>query len=139
MKNKIIIILTSLTVLFAPSCLFSKIHRIEPKQVKHIIKKHHKNTKLVKAIITVESNWRPNAVSPKGAVGLMQVLPSSAKWMGLNYSKNELLQPENNIEAGCKILRYYQKKSRNLDEALHKYSGGARNYSTKVREVMASL
>ena len=62
----------------------------------------------------------------------MQVMPASAKMVGLNYSKEDLKCPEKNIKAGTAILKYYQRTSRTLEEALNKYSGGAVGYAQKV-------
>lgn len=88
--------------------------------------------KLVASIVRVESSGRPSAVSSRAAVGLMQVMPSVwTKW-----TKRQLLDPETNLYAGTTILKHYLKQSRSLDEALHKYSGGARDYARKVRKGM---
>jgi hypothetical protein len=56
---------------------------------------------LVTAVIHVESNARPWALSPKGAVGLMQVMPHVAQPLGL---AGNLATIESNVEAGCAIL-----------------------------------
>lgn len=90
------------------------------------------NPRLVHSIIQVESSGRPSAVSSKSAVGLMQVRP--AVWT--KWTKRQLLDPETNLYAGTTILKHYLKQSRSLDEALHKYSGGARDYARKVRKGM---
>jgi len=120
-------------------CSAKNFQEAKRKTLYHTIKKHHSNPRLVSAIITVESNWKADAVSNRGAVGLMQVMPSSAKMVGLEYSKRDLMVPHKNIEAGCKILKMYQNKTNTLAGALHKYSGGARDYYPRVKRVMASL
>lgn len=60
----------------------------------------------IRAHIETESNWDPDAVSPVGGddapVGLMQVRPSTAKWLGIDNPKD----PRQNIEAGTKYIRY---------------------------------
>lgn len=56
---------------------------------------------LVRAVIQAESAFNPTAVSPKGAVGLMQVMPSTAKGIGI---QGDLKDPKINVEAGCRYL-----------------------------------
>jgi soluble lytic murein transglycosylase-like protein len=57
---------------------------------------------LVKAVITQESSWNPRAVSPAGALGLMQLLPATAAKVGV--SRRELFDPAKNILAGVRLL-----------------------------------
>ncbi|HQO78820.1 MAG TPA: transglycosylase SLT domain-containing protein, partial [Thermodesulfobacteriota bacterium] len=90
--------------------------------------------RLVKAVISVESSWRPSALSSKGAIGLMQVHHPTWK---KSYTKTELLDPEKNLFAGTTILKNMLNTSTNLEEALHKYSGGAKDYASKVKRRMS--
>jgi soluble lytic murein transglycosylase-like protein len=57
---------------------------------------------LVKAIISVESSFDPRAVSPTGAIGLMQILPRTARRLGVGVG--QLHQPRENIRAGVRLL-----------------------------------
>ena len=65
---------------------------------------------LLQALIVAESGFDPLAVSPKGAIGLMQLMPDTAKRFGVNADKKnsveqKLRDPKTNINAGAKYLR----------------------------------
>ena len=63
---------------------------------------HKVDAELIHAVITQESNYNPNAVSPKGAQGLMQLMPDTARRYGLS---KDIMRPECNILAGTAYLR----------------------------------
>jgi soluble lytic murein transglycosylase-like protein len=67
--------------------------------------RHSINPHLVAALIHVESAFNPRAVSPKGAYGLMQLLPETARRFGLTRKK-DLLNPKKNLEAGVRYLKW---------------------------------
>jgi soluble lytic murein transglycosylase-like protein len=78
---------------------------------------------LVLALIEVESRFDPWAVSPAGAVGLMQVMPFWPRELGV---QNQLVRVAPNIRMGCEILRYYLRaENRNWSRALARYNGSA--------------
>ncbi len=85
-------------------------------------RKHGVDSKLVKAIIKVESDFNKSAVSSKGAKGLMQLMEQTAKDYGV-YS-HEILDPEKNIEAGVKHLKKLLRKYNNLQLVLAAYNAG---------------
>lgn len=67
--------------------------------------RHSINPHLVAALIHVESSFNPRAVSPKGACGLMQLLPETARRFGLT-KKKDLYDPKKNLEAGVRYLKW---------------------------------
>lgn len=86
--------------------------------------KHEVDTALVKAVIHTESYFNPKAKSSKGATGLMQLMPETARRYGVRNSR-ELRDPEHNIEAGVQHLRYLMEKyPDNLAHALAAYNAG---------------
>jgi hypothetical protein len=62
---------------------------------------HNVDPALVKAVIMAESSYNPRAVSPMGAVGLMQLMPNTADSLGVANSYN----PEQNVQGGTKYLK----------------------------------
>ncbi|TXJ45179.1 lytic transglycosylase domain-containing protein [Brachyspira pilosicoli] len=79
---------------------------------------------LIKAVIKQESNYMPNAVSHKGAIGLMQIMPSTG--VGLGVTDKEMLKdPYTNIMAGTKYLsQMLNRYDGRLDLSLSAYNAG---------------
>jgi soluble lytic murein transglycosylase-like protein len=78
---------------------------------------------LIKAIIRVESDFDPRAVSQRGACGLMQLMPNTAKAMGVSDS----FDPEQNIDGGSKYFRQLMDRfNGDVELALAAYNAGSR-------------
>ncbi len=81
---------------------------------------HEVDPLLVHSIIKVESNYNIHAVSNKGAEGLMQLTPSTARMLGVSNS----FDPQQNIEAGVKYLKYLKDLYKDDRLALAAYNAG---------------
>ena len=75
---------------------------------------------LVHSVIQVESDYDPNAVSPKGAEGLMQLMPPTARMLNVSNT----FDPGENIEAGVKYLKHLQELYKDDRLALAAYNAG---------------
>lgn len=75
---------------------------------------------LVRAVIHAESAFNPYAVSPKGALGLMQLMPSTARMLGVRNA----FSPESNIHGGTKHLAQLLKRFGNEAHAIAAYNAG---------------
>jgi hypothetical protein len=76
---------------------------------------------LIHAVISVESAYNPRAISRAGAVGLMQLMPQTAK----RYGVDNRLDPEQNIHGGARYLRFLMKMfDNNLKLVLAAYNAG---------------
>jgi soluble lytic murein transglycosylase-like protein len=78
------------------------------------------NPLLVDSVIQVESNYNPLAVSPKGAQGLMQLMPATAQRFGVTDS----FDPKQNIEAGVRYLKFLQDSFQDDRLAIAAYNAG---------------
>jgi soluble lytic murein transglycosylase-like protein len=91
---------------------------------------------LVLAICVVESNFNPSAESDKGAVGLMGIMPDvwldELKAHGIVNGKEDLYAIPNNISSGIYVLERYLASTKDLKEALRRYSGGNSGYANRV-------
>lgn len=92
-----------------------------PELIEQAARKYNVDPNLVHAVVKVESNYNPRAVSHAGAVGLMQLVPSTARRFGVLNS----FDPRQNIEAGVRYLKYLQTLYRNnMRLALAAYNAG---------------
>lgn len=99
--------------------------KVNPAEYENIIKssseKYGVSIPLIKAVIHAESGYNPNAVSVKGASGLMQLMPATAK----SLKVNDRFNPNDNVEGGVKYLRFLLDTFRgDVSLALAAYNAG---------------
>lgn len=98
--------------------------------IEEISKEHDIDSSLVKAIVKVESNFNPRAVSPKGAQGLMQLMPKTAQ----RFQVHDVFNPEDNVQGGIRYLKLLTERYEGRfdlilaaynagEEAVEKYGG----------------
>ena len=105
------------------------------KAVRHLIREasevHGLEPELLQAVIAAESGFDPLAVSPKGAVGLMQIMPVSAQENGVSGAslravELQLTDPRTNIHTGARMLARFQAQfPERLELAVAAYNAGA--------------
>ena len=86
---------------------------------------------VVASIINAESGFKESAKSPKGAIGLMQLMPSTAKWLcalqNQTFENQDLLVPQTNITLGTYYMHYLLEKFESLETAICAYNAGEGN------------
>jgi soluble lytic murein transglycosylase-like protein len=107
------------------------------RHIKDAAMKYGVPEELIKVVAKEESNFKHNAVSPKGAMGVMQIMPGTAKDLGL---KNPF-DPRENTMAGAKHLRYlFKRYEKRVDKAdlvalvLYAYNNGEGNADKRLRK-----
>jgi soluble lytic murein transglycosylase-like protein len=86
--------------------------------------RHGVSPRLVRAVIEAESGWNPRAVSRKGAAGLMQLMPGTARGHGVT----DPFDPEQNLDAGVAELgAHLRQYEGELSLALAAYNAGGRS------------
>ena len=95
--------------------------------IRDAARRHQVDTALVKAVIRAESDFIPRAVSPKGALGLMQLMPATAHM----HNVWRAFEPRENVEGGVTHLRYLlDRYGGNLRLALAAYNAGEKAVDT---------
>lgn len=119
-------------------------------EIEQTAERHRLDALLLAALVEVESRFLPDAVSPMGAVGLTQVMPATARWLGV---PGDLTDPDSNLDVGARYLsQLLTRFEGDLELALAAYNAGpttvaryggvppyreTRNYVRKVLSIYA--
>ncbi len=89
--------------------------------IREVSARYRVDPSLVRAVIETESNWNSQAVSRKGALGLMQLVPGTAQQLGVNNA----FDPKQNLDGGVHYLHdLLERYNGDLDKALAAYNAG---------------
>ncbi len=89
--------------------------------IREVSDRYRVDPALVRAVIQTESNWNSSAVSRKGALGLMQLVPGTAQQLGVSNA----FDPKQNLDGGVRYLHtLLQRYNGDLDKALAAYNAG---------------
>jgi len=88
--------------------------------IERIARQNKLEPALVHAVISAESGYNPRAVSPKGAMGLMQLMPGTARRFGVQ----DAFDPVSNIKGGARYLRVLLDQFKNIKLVLAAYNAG---------------
>ncbi|MBQ3572495.1 MAG: lytic transglycosylase domain-containing protein [Clostridia bacterium] len=133
MKKSSNLLIKGLALFFAFSFIFlcSGCYAINAKKYTNLTLKYANEyaiePSLLMALIYAESSFDASVVSSKGAVGLMQILPSTAVYIATraNYTGNiDLYNPECNLTLGCEYISYLKEKFINEKTLLCAYNAG---------------
>ncbi|HEY5541617.1 MAG TPA: lytic transglycosylase domain-containing protein [Coriobacteriia bacterium] len=103
-------------------------------QIAESAARHRVNPYLVAAVVNAESGWKPSIGSAAGAVGLMQVMPQTARDLAAagtvdakRFPPSDLTSPTVNIEYGTAYLRFLVNRYHEVETALAAYNAGLRH------------
>lgn len=135
--------LAAVAYAYAPGLLLASVYPLRYEgEITTSAARHNVDPYLVAAVIRTESGWDPNALSNRGARGLMQLMPETARDMvakglvdGGAYSADDLEDPATNIEFGCAYLSYLSSYFNGAtDRAIAAYNAGMGNVDDWAQE-----
>ncbi len=127
MKGCRVIVISAAVFLFAAFC-FLIVRLAYPRPYREEVQASGLSPSLVYAVIKAESGFREDAVSRAGAVGLMQVKPSTAEFIctkrGVAFDASRLCEGGYNVTVGCMYLAYLLERFPQTETALAAYNAG---------------
>ena len=97
---------------------------------------------MIAAISNVESGYNKDAVSNKGAIGIMQLMPKTAQWVAsknkIEYNEEKLKEPFYNLKLGSLYLSYLIDEYQDLQVSICAYNAGQGNVSNWLKNTQYS-
>lgn len=127
------LLIVSIVLSYSLGCFYAFFYPVKYyDEIKAYSSKYNIDPTLVASMINVESSYNENAISSKGARGLMQLMPTTAKWVsekiGENYEDDYLFQNDYNIKIGCYYLSYlFEQFDGDKDLVVCAYNAGQGN------------
>lgn len=121
---------------FGINCLYGYVFPMKySEEISYASQKYGVDEAVIYSMINIESHFNKSAVSSKGAVGLMQVMPSTAEMVAnnLNIQEIDLTIPQQNIEIGTAYISSLLNRFKNLETALCAYNAGPTNVSSWLK------
>lgn len=145
MYKKLIKFLLIVFVLFSLGCLayYGLSHYIYRLEYTEVVSRYSKefgvDDALIYAVIKVESNFDPVAVSDAGAIGLMQIIEDSFEWVKKKLNRDDLsfydmYTPEHSIRFGCYMMDYLYDKYGSIELAAAAYHSGMTTVDNWIEE-----
>ncbi len=107
-------------------------------EIKELSQKYDLEPSLVASVVNVESGYNPNRTSPKGAKGLMQIMPSTAEWLceklKLEYDEEKLYEVKYNLNLGCYYLKSLVNNFEDRSTAMCAYNAGPTNVRNWLKD-----
>jgi len=89
--------------------------------IREVTARYNVDPDLIRAVVKTESNWNSSAISRKGALGLMQLVPGTARQLGVDNA----FDPKQNLDGGVRYLHtLLERYNGDLDRALAAYNAG---------------
>lgn len=127
-KRSIVALSAAAGVLALAAALFFGVRAAFPRPYRTLAENSGLPSSLVYAVMKTESGFREDAESRAGAVGIMQLLPSTARFVcrleGMDFSPERLKEGDYNVTLGCAYLRYLLGRFGGTAEALCAYNAG---------------
>jgi soluble lytic murein transglycosylase len=124
-----VLVLVSIAVILFSAVMYFAFPLRYKSQIRSTALVYNLDPALIASVINAESKFRPGAVSRKGAVGLMQIMPSTAAYIAArtNAHDYDLTDPIQNIIFGAYYLRYLFDRFKDLKTVLIAYNAGEGN------------